>query len=107
MEVLMANERLSVLLREARLEKGYSEEDLGELLGLSHAAISNYENEKLIPSDKQLRRLAEVFGMNLEFLIDLAEKQRCKKALKKLKARYRSNYKSILLNAAANELDED
>ena len=45
MEVSVASEKLSVLLKESRLEKGYSESELGGMMGLSHASISHWEGK--------------------------------------------------------------
>lgn len=107
MEVLMANEKLSVLLREARLAHGYTEQGLGELLGVSHAAISHWESGKQVPQDRQLRRLSEIFELALDQMVSMAQEERCQREFRKLKAKYRRKYTTVLLRQAAKELNKD
>jgi transcriptional regulator with XRE-family HTH domain len=53
-------------LKELRLEKGYTQKELGHLLGLSDAAITQYEKGKREPKRALLYELAEIFGVQVE-----------------------------------------
>lgn len=106
MGVSMAVKELSFILREARREKGYSVISLGKIVGVSQAAISQWENGKHIPGDRQLRWLAEALDLDFEHLRSLAQEERCKKEFSKLKAKYRDKFTSVLLNTAAKELSD-
>jgi transcriptional regulator with XRE-family HTH domain len=96
MEVSVASEKLSMVLKESRLEKGYSESELGDMLGLSHVSISHWEGGRRIPQDRQLRRLAEILELDLDELLDLAEAERCRQDLKRLERKYKGKFKSIM-----------
>lgn len=54
---------LSDMVREARLEKGYSQEHLGELIGYSQRMISEIENKPdRYPRDRTMRLLADALA---------------------------------------------
>ena len=48
-------------LRDIRIMKGYTVEELAEKLGVSKQAVSKYEIGKAIPSTDVLTRLLELF----------------------------------------------
>ena len=51
-----------------RIQKGMTQEELGERLGKSKSAISNYENGFNIPTFPVMLELARIFNVNLSFL---------------------------------------
>lgn len=53
-------------LKELRLEKGLTQKELGGLLGISDAAITQYEKGKREPKRAMLYELAEIFGVQVE-----------------------------------------
>lgn len=55
--------RFSEILKELRLEKGLSQEDLSKELGYSQAAIARWENGKQIPNIEVLISCVEFFGV--------------------------------------------
>ena len=68
------------ILRKAR---GYTQQQLAEMLGVQRATISNYEIGRRSPHIKELEKLAEILGVNLEYfgvgnddLTDLVAKAR-------------------------------
>lgn len=51
-----------------RLARGYTQEDLAGLLGVSQPAINRYEHDEREPDDEMLDRIAEVLGVTPGFL---------------------------------------
>lgn len=56
-------------LREAREKHNLSQEELGNLLGLSKAAISLYESEKRNPKIETIIELMYVLGVSADYLL--------------------------------------
>lgn len=52
-----------------RKSKGYSAKDVAEALGLSKAAISQFESAKNPPSATILIALADFFDVSLDYLV--------------------------------------
>jgi len=60
------NTPLARNLRRERLSRNWSQEGLGELTGVSGAAVGNWERSTRIPRERYLARLNAVLGVNLE-----------------------------------------
>lgn len=56
------------IVRELRIKKGIQQKELALELGISSAAVSNWENGKSDPSGERLKKLAEIFGVE-EYVI--------------------------------------
>lgn len=54
-------------LRTLRKGRKLTQEELSEKVGLSRCTISNYETSRRSPHIHELRRLAEFYGVSLEF----------------------------------------
>lgn len=54
---------LSEKIKNYREEQGYTQEELGKLIGVSHVSISLYEQGKRTPSFNKGLRLAQVLGI--------------------------------------------
>ncbi len=50
---------------ELRTQKGISQKELGELLGVSNKAVSKWENGESIPKTQTLVKISEVFGIDI------------------------------------------
>jgi transcriptional regulator with XRE-family HTH domain len=61
----MLNERLKNL----RLAKGLTLQQVGDTFGISKASVSSWESGKSNPDHKKLERLAELFSTSVQFLI--------------------------------------
>lgn len=61
----MINERLKNL----RLAKGLTLQQVGDVFGISKASISSWESGRSHPDHKKLETLAELFGTTVQFLI--------------------------------------
>lgn len=55
-------------LRELRKEKGLTQEELADLVGISKSAISNYEISYATPTMSHLRLLAKALNVNILYL---------------------------------------
>ena len=56
-------------IRQLRREKDWSQGQLAIKLGISERHISRYENEKFTPSASTLKKIAEVFGVTIDYLL--------------------------------------
>lgn len=56
-------------LKEARKAKGITQDELGEILGLSKAAISLYESEKRNPKLETIIEMMYVLGVSADYLL--------------------------------------
>ena len=61
---------LGQAIRRLRLERGLRQEELGNLLGVSKQSVSNWENENIMPSVELLLRIADYFGVSLDYLLE-------------------------------------
>lgn len=58
-------------IRELRLSKGLNQDYIAELLGVSHQAVSRWENGLAAPSVDNIAELCEVFEVSFERLLCL------------------------------------
>ena len=65
----MIGKRLSTLRKRA----GLSQKELGERLSVSHYTISSYEKDRSEPGDELKVRIAQVFGVSLDYLMGLID----------------------------------
>ena len=56
-------------LKEARVKKGMSQEELGNLLGVSKVSICGYEQENRVPSLQVFLDLAEALNVDVNYLL--------------------------------------
>jgi GTP pyrophosphokinase len=61
-------------IRKARLARGFSQEKLGEMLGVSFQAISSWETGKFIPDSSHLTALSAALDLSLDALFAETEK---------------------------------
>jgi transcriptional regulator with XRE-family HTH domain len=57
-------------LKELRNNKKMSQSELAELAGLHYTQIGRYEKNKSLPSSDILKKLADVFSVSIDFLIE-------------------------------------
>ncbi|WP_195543648.1 helix-turn-helix domain-containing protein [Massiliimalia timonensis] len=58
------------ILAELRKDKGLTQKEVAEIIGVSPATISNYEIGIIYPSVENLIKLAELFDVNCDFLLE-------------------------------------
>ena len=57
-------------LYNSRKKKGLSQEEVAEKLGVSRQIISKWETEETVPDIYQAKKLAKIYGLSLDELID-------------------------------------
>ena len=57
-------------LKALRKQKDFSQQELAELAGVHYTHIGRYERGQAKPTTETLRRLAEVLGVSLDYLVD-------------------------------------
>lgn len=55
-------------LRKAREKKGYSQKYVAESLGITNSSLSNYERGERDPDTSILNRLADLYGVTMDYL---------------------------------------
>lgn len=56
-------------LTDLRTQRGLSQSELGEIVGVSNKAISKWENGEALPRLERLKKLADYFGVPVEELV--------------------------------------
>ncbi len=56
-------------IRQLRRERDWSQAQLGIKIGIHEKHVSRYENDKSIPSAAMLRKIADVFGVSVDYLL--------------------------------------
>jgi UDP-N-acetylglucosamine 1-carboxyvinyltransferase len=57
--------QISQLIREARIERGLTQRELGEKIGVSESAVNRYESGNLNMSTEVLYKIAEAMNLDL------------------------------------------
>ncbi len=61
---------IGILIRRARTEKGYTQEELAELVGVKKSAVAKWENGRVSEIKRSnLKRLSEALGLNPNELV--------------------------------------
>ena len=68
------NKLIGDRIKATRLAKGFSQEQLGEKLGVSFQAVSTWEQGKFLPDAERLPELAKVLDLSLDSLFTEEEK---------------------------------
>lgn len=56
-----------LMLRE---EKNYKQSDLAQIVGITEASLSRYENDKRMPTGEILKKLAQALDTSIDFLLN-------------------------------------
>lgn len=59
----------SSILKELRTRKNISQSELGKLIGVSNASVSQYESGTRFPDTQKLELIADVFGVTTDYLL--------------------------------------
>ena len=57
-------------LKEARMRCGIAQKTIADLLDVSIQSVSNWENDSRSPSKKNIKKLSEIYGVTMEYLLD-------------------------------------
>lgn len=66
---LMNKEKTGKIIRQARINKGYTQSELGELIGVSNKAISRWENGETFPDIGVIEPLAQMLELRIQDII--------------------------------------
>ncbi len=74
-------------LKELRISKNLSQEELSNILNVRKSSISNWETGKATPTFDMLTKIAQYFGVTIDYLLnftqnDVDNMERLKQALK-------------------------
>ena len=58
-----------IRLKILRTEKGYSQKDIAQLLGITQQAYANYERGARQADYDTLNKLADIFGVSVDYLL--------------------------------------
>ena len=61
--------KFSERLRQARLEKGWNQEQLAEAMELSQSAISQFEKGLRLPTPANITKFSEILGVSRDALV--------------------------------------
>ena len=70
-----------IRIKELRLEKGLSQEELGQFLNIQKSAISKYERGALEPNKTMLIKMSELFHCSVDYLLGLSDIRNTNKKL--------------------------
>ena len=57
-------------IKELRLEKNLSQNDIAKVLGCNQTAVGKYEREQLEPNISTLMKLADFFNVSIDYLLN-------------------------------------
>ena len=63
-------------LKDLRLQAGLTQQQLADLIGVTKSVVSFYERQERTPSPDVLKKLAEVFHVSTDFLLDIDKVKR-------------------------------
>lgn len=74
-------------LKELRKERNLTQEDIGNLCGVAKNTVSNWENNANQPSFEIVKKIAQYFGVTIDYLLnftqdDMDNMEKLKQALK-------------------------
>lgn len=64
----------SKIVKQLRLERGWSQQEVADRVGLNKMTISQYENGKRKPSFEMIEALASAFHVDLNYLLGYSDK---------------------------------
>jgi transcriptional regulator with XRE-family HTH domain len=68
-------------LKKARIEKGLSQSELGQIVGVHYTQVGRYESKGVKPSGDVLAKIANTLGVTSDFLINGTHHEQAEAAL--------------------------
>ena len=66
----MSNLKIGEKIKAKRRERDYTQEELANILGVSKAAVSKWENDESFPDVTMLPQIAQLFHITMDELFD-------------------------------------
>lgn len=63
-------------LKELRIQNGLTQKQLSDQLGVTKSVVSFYERQERTPSPEVLRKMAAIFRVSTDFLLDIDRTKR-------------------------------
>lgn len=102
--MVMVTITLNGLLRKKRREHGWTNKEVGDIVGAHHSLISAYETGKRRPTLKFLKKLAELYGVPYLELLAMREEQKESNEYKGQKKLYAAEKKNEKYEKALHEI---
>ena len=67
----MYNKKFAIRIKQARLNNGYTQQDVANITGISRTNITKYENGKLEPTLNILGALAMLYNVSVDWLLGI------------------------------------
>ena len=83
-------------LEELRKVHNYSQNDIARLIGTTNQTISNWEKGKTEPGINHLKKLADIFHVSVDYLIDHNLRE---KSVSDIKVKFKSLSKEELVSS--------
>lgn len=99
-------------LKELRLEKKINQSELGEIIGISPSTVGMYERDQRFPDKDILGKLADYFGVTVDYLLGRTDERNLHKEKPKLDssiktiAAHRININEDLPDDAIDKINE-
>ena len=71
----MFKENIPIRLKEARKRSGFTQVEVSELVDIEQGTLSKYELGTILPSIEMLGKLAEFYGVSLDWIFGLVQPQ--------------------------------
>jgi methanogenic corrinoid protein MtbC1 len=68
--------KVSNRIKEQRKRYGYTQKELADLLGVAQTTVANYEQGTRVPDADKLHKMADIFRVTLDYLLDRVEIER-------------------------------
>ena len=65
----MDKEKTGKMIRQARIDKGYTQSELGDMIGVSNKAISRWENGETFPDIGVIEPLAQILELQIQDIV--------------------------------------
>ena len=75
----MNQEKIGKFIQELRKEKGYTQIALQMKTGIEQALLSKFENEERVPPTETLIKLADFYGVSIDYILCRTEKKEINK----------------------------
>ena len=59
-------------IKDLRKSKGLTQNELGEMCGVSGVSVYKWETGRVEPDISNIKKLSEIFGVSVNFLLDIA-----------------------------------
>jgi transcriptional regulator with XRE-family HTH domain len=69
-EIPVENLTFAVRIKKLRVNKGYSQKDIAEIIGVNYINYGRYERGLSRPSADTLTKLADAFGISIGYLLE-------------------------------------